>query len=418
MKHLEEQLAAYLDGELDPAELAEARAHLHACAKCREALETHKRLSRAFKAIQPEVPSDRMWRNIQSRLGKEEARLSEGRSMWDWLEGWGLTLPRLGMAMAACLGMVLVVMVGFQPPRPMEKQEAVAPQAPAPAKARPQQKDASLKKSKAPAYASLSQRKSATKKGGAMVGAASADARAVESSLALSTSSRHAMRPVRAAEKAGFSNGPYVAESVEPELAPVPLSREAPPPVLPKAEGGVGANGLWDWSYFSRAAAGKQWLDVAAELKAARKQAEAGPERSFAASMIHLFSLPGQPLNSVGLAPESESWSSPDVKLVLIQANKWLLAGDGNSARFSGEVMTRLKGFRTVGPGFTYHFSAGQGIFEPATRFTRLANEPAARVKDQEGKDYLGNEFTIVANAVYDFKKDAVLLKADQGVEP
>jgi hypothetical protein len=134
--------------------------------------------------------------------------------------------------------------------------------------------------------------------------------------------------------------------------------------------------------------------------------------------MIHLLSLPGQPLNSVGLTPESESWSSPDVKQILIQANTWRLAGDGNSAKFSGEVMTRLKGFRTSGPGFLYHFGGKQGIFETGTRFTRLANEPAVRVKDGEGKDFSGNEFTIVDNAVYDYKKDVIRLKADQGVEP
>jgi hypothetical protein len=355
-----------------------------------------------------------MWAGIQARLDQAGSQPEKEPPLpvWARLSDWGFSLPRLGFAMAACLGLVLVVVLGIKPPHLPRKDEASPKET-----ARTTQGQAE-KQSLKPGFASA--RKARGKKAPARDEAVVADNEAAKAGAVI-PSSRHTMRPMLRASAASLGSGekgPYLEASQEPELAPAPARRETAPLILPRSQGGVGANGLWDWTYFNQAVAARQWLEAAAELKAARKNGGPGTERSYAASMINLLSLPSQVLSSVGLPPESESWSNAEVKLVVIQAGSWQRPDNGNSARFGGDVMVRLKGFRTLGPGFTYHFSAHQAVFEPGTRFTRLANEPAVRIKDPDGKDFTGNEFTIVDNAVYDFRKDMIQLKADQGVEP
>jgi hypothetical protein len=64
-----QQLTAYADGELKPAERETVERHLADCAQCRRALEG----IRAVKAWAPRyegsAPSRDLWRNIESRLG-------------------------------------------------------------------------------------------------------------------------------------------------------------------------------------------------------------------------------------------------------------------------------------------------------------------------------------------------------------
>lgn len=94
---IERQLSAYLDGELAPAEMAAARAHLAGCATCRvelEELRAGKDLLGRLRAMEPPP-------GFEATL---HARVSRpGRTLW-------FAWPRPAMALAAvALAVVLVV---------------------------------------------------------------------------------------------------------------------------------------------------------------------------------------------------------------------------------------------------------------------------------------------------------------------
>lgn len=66
--HLNEQLSAYLDGDLAGEELARAEAHLAACAECRAELEGLRRLVRRAAALDDRPPERDLWTGIAARL--------------------------------------------------------------------------------------------------------------------------------------------------------------------------------------------------------------------------------------------------------------------------------------------------------------------------------------------------------------
>ncbi|HEY2804797.1 MAG TPA: zf-HC2 domain-containing protein [Gemmatimonadales bacterium] len=66
--HLNENLSAYLDGELDGAALASADAHLAECGECREELEGLRRLMRRATALDDRPPEKDLWAGIARQL--------------------------------------------------------------------------------------------------------------------------------------------------------------------------------------------------------------------------------------------------------------------------------------------------------------------------------------------------------------
>lgn len=64
-----QQLSAYSDGELKPAERESVERHLAECAECRRALEGIRAVKAWAPSYQGSAPSRDLWRNIESRLG-------------------------------------------------------------------------------------------------------------------------------------------------------------------------------------------------------------------------------------------------------------------------------------------------------------------------------------------------------------
>lgn len=67
-EHLNERLSAYLDGELEGAELAAAEAHLAECAACRADLDGLTRVAKRAAALDDRPPEKDLWSGIQGRL--------------------------------------------------------------------------------------------------------------------------------------------------------------------------------------------------------------------------------------------------------------------------------------------------------------------------------------------------------------
>lgn len=66
--HLNENLSAYLDGELDDAALAAAESHLLECAACQGELESLRRVVRRAKALDDRPPEQDLWAGIARQL--------------------------------------------------------------------------------------------------------------------------------------------------------------------------------------------------------------------------------------------------------------------------------------------------------------------------------------------------------------
>lgn len=63
-----ERLAAYLEGDLTPAEMAEADPHLAECASCRETLAELRVISAEAATMPPLTPSRDLWSGIEARI--------------------------------------------------------------------------------------------------------------------------------------------------------------------------------------------------------------------------------------------------------------------------------------------------------------------------------------------------------------
>lgn len=96
---IQEQLVAYLDGELGLQEKAECQSHLAGCLLCREEKETLERTWRLLEAASSIEPSSVFRARFWEKVRQEE-------QSWSWL-----AFPRLVPAMARLLA-VWVVGVG------------------------------------------------------------------------------------------------------------------------------------------------------------------------------------------------------------------------------------------------------------------------------------------------------------------
>jgi anti-sigma factor RsiW len=114
--HLDEQLSAYLDGELEGAELASAESHLASCAECRADLEGLTRVAKRAASLDDRPPEKDLWSGIQGRIATPSTRdvvpLSSRRR-------FAFSMPQLAAAaialMALSAGTGVVLSKGAQP---------------------------------------------------------------------------------------------------------------------------------------------------------------------------------------------------------------------------------------------------------------------------------------------------------------
>ena len=66
--HLDYELSAYLDGELEAAERVRVEAHLEGCAECRAVLDDLRRLVRRERALDDRPPGRDLWPGIEARI--------------------------------------------------------------------------------------------------------------------------------------------------------------------------------------------------------------------------------------------------------------------------------------------------------------------------------------------------------------
>lgn len=104
-----EELSAYLDGELNAAEMAEVRAHLDGCAQCRADLDSLRQAAEGVKALpRATAPAD-LRDKVMARLEEEPAR---ERSHWrHWRTWWGA---------AAAVVIGVAIMFLYRPASPFE----------------------------------------------------------------------------------------------------------------------------------------------------------------------------------------------------------------------------------------------------------------------------------------------------------
>ncbi|HOX26041.1 MAG TPA: zf-HC2 domain-containing protein [Candidatus Krumholzibacteria bacterium] len=100
MKHVDQRIQAYLDGELAPAAAAELQEHLRECADCRQRLEAARRCWQLVDiAVAPPLRRS-VWPRVEAVVARRR-----GLRAWSW--------PQRGLAAtAAAAGVVLGMQLG------------------------------------------------------------------------------------------------------------------------------------------------------------------------------------------------------------------------------------------------------------------------------------------------------------------
>ena len=98
--HVDEEVVAYLSGELAPAERARVDAHLPTCAACRRAVDESRALLAALAPGRP-APPPLDWARYQAEL---RAKVAQRRRGW-WMRPW----PALAAAAVATVVLVLTL---------------------------------------------------------------------------------------------------------------------------------------------------------------------------------------------------------------------------------------------------------------------------------------------------------------------
>jgi len=124
--HLNEQLSAYLDGELEGADRAAAESHLAECAECRADLEGLTRVAKRAASLDDRPPEHDLWAGIQSRIAtpstSDVVPIGSRRRV-------AFTMPQL--VAAAIVLMAISVFAGILLQRPVQ-QNALRPSEAAP----------------------------------------------------------------------------------------------------------------------------------------------------------------------------------------------------------------------------------------------------------------------------------------------
>jgi hypothetical protein len=123
MKHsgkcskIENQLSAYLDGDLTPEQTAEVQAHLDLCSRCQEVLAELTLVTSASKDLATAHLKTDLWPDIQRRVVTPVAPAAARRPRPSILGGWR---PRIAWAaaLASVLLAVFVLRNDFRSPAP------------------------------------------------------------------------------------------------------------------------------------------------------------------------------------------------------------------------------------------------------------------------------------------------------------
>lgn len=99
--HLDEKLSAYLDGELEGAELESAELHLKACAECRADLEGLRRVVRRAATLDDQPPAKDLWAGISQRIATPST--SDVVPLESRRRKFSFTVPQLAAAAAALM---------------------------------------------------------------------------------------------------------------------------------------------------------------------------------------------------------------------------------------------------------------------------------------------------------------------------
>ena len=117
-----ENIAAYVDGELGPAERAELETHLASCGSCRELAAAEQRLGELFAALEPIEPPGEFEARFWARIARERDAARKPSSL-----AWLLSPRWLSVGVgAAALAVVLLL------PRMSGDPSRVVPEADAP----------------------------------------------------------------------------------------------------------------------------------------------------------------------------------------------------------------------------------------------------------------------------------------------
>ncbi len=83
VKHiLEEQISAWVDRQLEPAEMGQIEGHLRDCAECRAAADEMSAMAEAFRAVETAELPPSLWGRIAANLDKEALPRRAGLLSW------------------------------------------------------------------------------------------------------------------------------------------------------------------------------------------------------------------------------------------------------------------------------------------------------------------------------------------------
>lgn len=378
----EEILQRYLDEDLDPAERAQVEALCAKDAAVKARVQEAKAFRLALRQAAPKVPSAKIWAGLQQRLQAQGAALPSP-SLWQRFNAL-LTLPqlRVGFAAAAALAVVLVWKPWVQPLPGVSEPVASMDEAPAAPRAarRPQVAEA-VAKASAPREARLSEveRALASQDIDAMI--ASALVRRRESAGAGALASRRDAQPT-ARRAAAPSAARAMSVDYEPSAAPASAEAEV---MRPRPQGGIDANGFWDWRPAALAMNRRDWTAARGQLLGALRRAPEASERAFADSALALLAAPGAPLQGTDVPEQSAA-------LRVQRAGRWQLGVENRVARFAGGVQARMDGLLSEGDALDLDLTFDRADFAPGTRFTRLSGQPVL-VRDADGVQVEQNQF-------------------------
>jgi Putative zinc-finger len=117
-KHLSETLAAFVDGQLPPAKVGEARAHLTECDRCRVALEAHQFAAGMMRELTLVEAPLSIWISIEEALSSEGRQFNAGARFEPRGSRFGLALGIRASALAALVVLAMSAVAFWQIKRP------------------------------------------------------------------------------------------------------------------------------------------------------------------------------------------------------------------------------------------------------------------------------------------------------------
>jgi hypothetical protein len=170
-------------------------------------------------------------------------------------------------------------------------------------------------------------------------------------------------------------------------------------------QGGVDAQGFWNWNPAAVAINQRHWNQVKAELDAAQAQAPLASERSFAASAIGLLAGPGAPLEG------SVSPVAPVGDLRVVSAGRWQLQVANRKALFGQGASVSLPGLRVECASMALDLAFDRASFAPGATFTRVDGDAPAAVLDANDQPVTAKQFSAPNGADYNVSVHALQLR-------